>query len=196
MVAVCQDLAKAVLRGARGLAVDIGCVKERDAKIERFMDDLARRLAVDPVAEIIAAQPTTDTPESSKVSDSPNNPPSTPLTRPVALCHASPRSRLVFREHGLSFHLTVTFGNAHVRVSRDGRRCLMPLILPFIGALFGAAIGGSTGGVWRTAIGFVAGLVIAGAITWLFPAGEGRELTATPISATRPTPATTGLPTT
>jgi len=37
--------------------IGIGCVEERDAEIERLVDHCARRLAVEPPAEIVAPQP-------------------------------------------------------------------------------------------------------------------------------------------
>jgi len=55
LAALAEDFAEETLRAA-ALAVDVGGVEERDAEIERLVDDLAGRLKVDPAAEIVAAE--------------------------------------------------------------------------------------------------------------------------------------------
>lgn len=47
--------------------------------------------------------------------------------------------------------------------------CLMPLVLPLVGAAIGnALLGSAAGGLWGLGIGFVAGVAIAVSVTWLF----------------------------
>ena len=55
LAALAEDLAEEALRAA-ALAIDVGGVEERDAEIERLVDDLAGRLEVDAAAEIVAAE--------------------------------------------------------------------------------------------------------------------------------------------
>src|SRR5215207_11066810 len=53
--ALAEDLAEEALRAA-ALAIDVGGVEERDAEVERLVDDLAGRLEVDAAAEVVAAE--------------------------------------------------------------------------------------------------------------------------------------------
>jgi len=52
---VAEHLAHQRLRAA-ALAVDVGGVEERDAEVDRLVDDLARRLEVEAAAEVVAAE--------------------------------------------------------------------------------------------------------------------------------------------
>src|SRR6516164_5750637 len=56
LAAVAEDLAEAALGAAARVAIGVGLIKERDAEIERFMDDLAGRGEIDAAAEIVAAE--------------------------------------------------------------------------------------------------------------------------------------------
>jgi hypothetical protein len=49
--------AVAVDRRARAVSVDVGRVEERDAGVQRRVDDRARALEVEPSAEVVAAEP-------------------------------------------------------------------------------------------------------------------------------------------
>ena len=50
-----QQLAEEALAAA-AVAVDVGRVEERDARVEGRVDDLARPLEVDPAAEVVAPE--------------------------------------------------------------------------------------------------------------------------------------------
>ena len=52
----CERPAEQLLAAA-AVAVDVRGVEERDARVERGVDDRARRLLVDPPAEVVAAEP-------------------------------------------------------------------------------------------------------------------------------------------
>jgi len=57
LAAVAEDLAKAALGAAARITVSVGLVEERDAEVERLVDDLAGRREIDTAAEIVAAEP-------------------------------------------------------------------------------------------------------------------------------------------